>query len=182
MEAAAGKPFLSYEQEQVFTPLGLSTRALISPPTSFRKGALLFRRQRRAHAQLDVRGQQLQMGWRRIHLHFRRSRAIRLGAVPARLSESRVARDALHSSKTKDEETNYEWLVYRQIKIRQADFRAQRRLCRRDFRPYPLSRYAHGRCVCMHYDGESWKGEEVQALAEAFEKIGETMPNGFQGL
>jgi len=108
MEAAAGKPFLEFEQEQVFTPLVFSTRALISPPTSFRKGALLFRRQRRAHAQLDVRGQQLQMGWRRIHSTS--EDLVRFGSVlfqPGYLKAESLAM-LFTPQKTKDgKETNY---------------------------------------------------------------------------
>jgi len=115
VEGAAGQDFLTYMSRNVLRPLGLTHTApdRVDQPHP-QPNALLRARGRQRVRSRAARGQQLQVGRRRLSLHGRRPREVRLGAARARVSQSSNARAAVHL--TEDHRGRADWLWHRLVR------------------------------------------------------------------
>ena len=97
MERAAGEPFVQLMSQRVFEPMGLRHTVAEYPDSliPFRAHFYTPRRLRQWHRQRTLRGQQLQVGWRRLPLHDRGPGTRRATAARWCTAEDRDATAAL---------------------------------------------------------------------------------------
>jgi len=173
MEAAAGERFLDYEQEQVFTPLGLLNTTADQPTDIIPQRARFYSGGKAVptHNAMFVDNSYKWAGGGFISTS---EDLVHFGSVlfqPGYLKAESLAL-LFTPQKTKDgKETNYGmgWFIGKS--------KSGKRIFEHsggsvggtsDLVLYPDTHLVVA-FVC-NYDGESWKGEEVQALGEAFEK------------
>ena len=173
MEAAAGERFLDYEQEQVFTPLGLLNTTADQPADIIPQRARFYSGGKAVptHNAMFVDNSYKWAGGGFISTS---EDLVHFGSVlfqPGYLKAESLAL-LFTPQKTKDgKETNYGmgWFIGKS--------KSGKRIFEHsggsvggtsDLVLYPDTHLVVA-FVC-NYDGESWKGEEVQALGEAFEK------------
>jgi len=173
MEAAAGKPFLEFEQEQVFTPLGLLNTSADQPADIIPQRARFYSGAKGVPTRNSMFVDN-SYKWAGGGFISTSEDLVRFGSVlfqPGYLKAESLAM-LFTPQKTKDgKETNYGmgWFIGKS--------KSGKRIFEHsggsvggtsDLILYPDTHMVVA-FVC-NYDGESWKGEEVQALAEAFEK------------
>jgi serine beta-lactamase-like protein LACTB, mitochondrial len=173
MEAAAGKPFLEFEQEQVFMPLGLLNTTADQPADIIPQRARFYSggKSVSTHNAMFVDNSYKWAGGGFISTS---EDLVRFGSAlfqPGYLKAESLAL-LFTPQRTKDgKETNYGmgWFIGKS--------KSGKRILEHsggsvggtsDLILYPDTHMVVA-FVC-NYDGESWKGEEVQALGEAFEK------------
>ena len=112
IESASGQDFLSYMQASVFTPMGLvHTTPDLNSQIVEQRSRFYELPEEWAGGKRSIRRQQLQVGRRRISLHCRRSRSLRLRASAARHPERAIPENHVHFAKNQRRRRN--WIRHR---------------------------------------------------------------------